>query len=55
MTWIDLSTLTLPTGSNSEYPLVADKDSVINRAIMKPQLKVSCLQNGEERWKEDGG
>lgn len=55
MTWIDLSTLALPVGSYSECPLIADKDSVINRAIMKPQLKVSCLQNGEERSKEDGG
>lgn len=40
MTWIDLSALPLPDGSNSECPLVADKDSVINRAAKKPQLKV---------------
>ncbi|XP_072200570.1 probable cation-transporting ATPase 13A5 isoform X2 [Excalfactoria chinensis] len=44
VTWIDLSTLTQPIGSNSECPLVADKDSVINRAIMKPQLKMRCIQ-----------
>lgn len=43
MTWIDLSTLELPVGSNSDDPLVADMDSVINRAIMKAQLKVSHL------------
>ena len=43
MTWIDLSTLALLVGSNSDDPLVADEDSVINRAVMKPQLKVSQL------------
>lgn len=48
MTWIDLSTLAPPIGSNTDGPLVADKDSVINRAIMKPQLKVSLLQRDEK-------
>lgn len=43
MTWIDLSTSALPAGSDSDGPLVADKDSVINRAVVKPQLKVSHL------------
>lgn len=43
MTWIDLSTLALPVGSNLGGPLVADKDSVINRAVMKPRLKVCHL------------
>ncbi|NXC39711.1 AT135 ATPase, partial [Penelope pileata] len=50
VTWIDLSSLTLPVGSNSECPLVADKDSVINRAIMKPQLKVRCIQVQKIRY-----
>ncbi|POI32970.1 hypothetical protein CIB84_003278 [Bambusicola thoracicus] len=50
VTWIDLSTLTLPAGSNSEYPLVADRDSVINRAIMKPQLKMRCIQVQKIRY-----
>lgn len=43
MTWIDLAALALPVGSNSDGHLVPDKDSVINRAVMKPQLKVSHL------------
>ncbi|NXL84613.1 AT135 ATPase, partial [Alectura lathami] len=50
VTWIDLSTLALPVGSNSECPLVADKDSVINRAIMKPQLKMRCIQVQKIRY-----
>uniref|UniRef100_A0A8C2TRZ3 Cation-transporting ATPase n=1 Tax=Coturnix japonica TaxID=93934 RepID=A0A8C2TRZ3_COTJA len=50
VTWIDLSTLTQPIGSNSECPLVADKDSVINRAIMKPQLKMRCIQVQKIRY-----
>ncbi|XP_048811065.1 probable cation-transporting ATPase 13A5 isoform X2 [Lagopus muta] len=50
VTWIDLSTLALPVGSYSECPLIADKDSVINRAIMKPQLKVRCIQVQKIRY-----
>ncbi|XP_074447046.1 putative cation-transporting ATPase 13A5 isoform X2 [Larus michahellis] len=50
VTWIDLSTLALPVGSNSDGPLVADKDSVINKAIMKPQLKVRCIQVQKIRY-----
>ncbi|PKU47631.1 hypothetical protein llap_2097 [Limosa lapponica baueri] len=50
VTWIDLSTLALPVGSNSDGPLVADKDSVINRAIMKPQLKVRSIQVQKIRY-----
>uniref|UniRef100_A0A669PMZ4 Cation-transporting ATPase n=1 Tax=Phasianus colchicus TaxID=9054 RepID=A0A669PMZ4_PHACC len=50
VTWIDLSTLALPIGSYSECPLVADKDSVINRAIMKPQLKMRCIQVQKIRY-----
>ncbi|KFV75437.1 putative cation-transporting ATPase 13A5, partial [Dryobates pubescens] len=50
VTWIDLSTLALPIGSNSDGTLVADKDSVINRAVMKPQLKVRCIQVQKIRY-----
>uniref|UniRef100_A0A8B9IMM0 Cation-transporting ATPase n=1 Tax=Anser cygnoides TaxID=8845 RepID=A0A8B9IMM0_ANSCY len=50
VTWIDLSALPLPDGSNSECPLVADKDSVINRAAKKPQLKVRCIQVQKIRY-----
>ncbi|OXB63973.1 hypothetical protein ASZ78_014737 [Callipepla squamata] len=48
--WIDLSTLAQPVGSNSECPLVADKDSVINRAVMKPQLKMRYIQVQKIRY-----
>ncbi|XP_009881727.1 PREDICTED: probable cation-transporting ATPase 13A5 [Charadrius vociferus] len=50
VTWIDLATLALPVGSNSDGHLVADKDSVINRAVMKPQLKVRCIQVQKIRY-----
>uniref|UniRef100_A0A8C0C1Q9 Cation-transporting ATPase n=1 Tax=Buteo japonicus TaxID=224669 RepID=A0A8C0C1Q9_9AVES len=40
VTWIDLSTLALPVGSDLGGPLVADKDSVINRAVMKPHYNM---------------
>ncbi|KFP34125.1 putative cation-transporting ATPase 13A5, partial [Colius striatus] len=50
VTWIDLSTLALSVGSSSDGPLVADKDSVINRAIMKPQLKMRCIQVQKIRY-----
>ncbi|XP_010086340.1 PREDICTED: probable cation-transporting ATPase 13A5, partial [Pterocles gutturalis] len=50
VTWIDLSSLAPPVGSNSDGPLVADKDSVINRAVMKPQLKMRCIQVQKIRY-----
>ncbi|NXP54168.1 AT135 ATPase, partial [Heliornis fulica] len=50
VTWIDLSTWALPSGSDLDNPLVADKDCVINRAIMKPQLKVRCIQVQKIRY-----
>ncbi|NWU64687.1 AT135 ATPase, partial [Pterocles burchelli] len=50
VTWIDLSSLAPPAGSNSDGPLVADKDSVINRAVMKPQLKMRCIQVQKIRY-----
>lgn len=36
-----LSTLKFPISKNPEEPLVADRHSVINHAILKPELKVS--------------
>uniref|UniRef100_A0A8B9PET1 Cation-transporting ATPase n=1 Tax=Apteryx owenii TaxID=8824 RepID=A0A8B9PET1_APTOW len=53
VTCIDLSTLLLPEGSKTDSPLVADKDSVINRAIMKPQLKMRCIQVQKIRYTWD--
>ncbi|XP_075617344.1 putative cation-transporting ATPase 13A5 isoform X2 [Balearica regulorum gibbericeps] len=50
VTWIDLSGWALPAGSNSDGPFVADKDCVINRAIMKPQLKMRCIQVQKIRY-----
>ncbi|XP_054242164.1 probable cation-transporting ATPase 13A5 [Indicator indicator] len=50
VTCIDLSPLALPVGSNPDGPLVADKDSVINRAVMKPQLKMRCIQVQKIRY-----
>uniref|UniRef100_A0A452HII7 Cation-transporting ATPase n=1 Tax=Gopherus agassizii TaxID=38772 RepID=A0A452HII7_9SAUR len=41
VTWIDLSKLNLSVRDTSDSLFIADKDSVINRAIMKPELKVS--------------
>ncbi|XP_062458995.1 probable cation-transporting ATPase 13A5 [Pezoporus occidentalis] len=48
VTWIDLSTLALHVGSNTQSPLVADTDSVINRAVMK--LKMRCIQVQKIRY-----
>ncbi|NXD13860.1 AT135 ATPase, partial [Nothocercus nigrocapillus] len=50
VTWIDLSTWLPPEGSKTDSPLVADKDSVINRAIMKPHLKMRCIQVQKIRY-----
>ncbi|XP_009680413.2 probable cation-transporting ATPase 13A5 isoform X1 [Struthio camelus] len=50
VTWIDLSTLGLPEGNKTDSPLVADKDSVINRAVMKSQLKIRCIQVQKIRY-----
>ena len=38
-----LSTLKIPISKNTEEPLVADCHSVINKAVLKPELKVSDL------------
>ncbi|XP_067398912.1 probable cation-transporting ATPase 13A5 [Emydura macquarii macquarii] len=50
VTWIDLSTLNLSFRDGSDSLLIADKDSVINRAIMKPELKVRSIQVQKIRY-----
>uniref|UniRef100_A0A7M4F345 Cation-transporting ATPase n=1 Tax=Crocodylus porosus TaxID=8502 RepID=A0A7M4F345_CROPO len=50
VTWIDLSTLTLSVSDKPDGLLIADKDSSINRAIMKPELKVRCIQVQKIRY-----
>ncbi|NWX96331.1 AT135 ATPase, partial [Nothoprocta ornata] len=50
VTWIDLSTWLPPEGSKTDSPVVADKDSVINRALMKPHLKMRCIQVQKIRY-----
>lgn len=39
-----LSTLKFPISKNPEEPLVADRHSVINQAVLKPELKVSNFE-----------
>ncbi|XP_045707836.1 probable cation-transporting ATPase 13A5 [Phyllostomus hastatus] len=39
-----LSTLKFPISKNPERPLVADHHSVINQAVLKPELKLRCIQ-----------
>ncbi|XP_029400364.1 probable cation-transporting ATPase 13A5 isoform X2 [Mus pahari] len=41
---LHLSTLKFPISKNPEEPLVADRHSVINQAVMKPELKLRCIQ-----------
>ncbi|NWJ02679.1 AT135 ATPase, partial [Crypturellus undulatus] len=50
VTWIDLSTRLPPEGSKTDSLLVADKDSVINRAITKPHFKMRCIQVQKIRY-----
>ncbi|EMP27108.1 Putative cation-transporting ATPase 13A4 [Chelonia mydas] len=50
VTWIDLSTMNLSVRDSSDSLFVADKDSVINRAIMKPELKVRSIQVQKIRY-----
>lgn len=40
---LHLSTLKFPLSKNPAEPLVADRHSVINQAVMKPELKVRDL------------
>uniref|UniRef100_H2ZW02 Cation-transporting ATPase n=1 Tax=Latimeria chalumnae TaxID=7897 RepID=H2ZW02_LATCH len=50
--WVDLSTAT----DKPEHPLIADEASLLNRAIMEPELKVREFQlqksSGEKRERE---
>lgn len=41
---LDLSTLKFPISKNPEEPLLADRHSIINQAVLKPELKVSDLK-----------
>ncbi|XP_051674872.2 probable cation-transporting ATPase 13A5 isoform X1 [Oryctolagus cuniculus] len=45
-----LSTLKFPISKNPEEPLVADRHSVINQAVMKPELKLRCIQVQKLRY-----
>nr|XP_048309896.1 probable cation-transporting ATPase 13A5 isoform X2 [Myodes glareolus] len=50
---LHLSALKSPRSKNPEEPLVADRHSVINRAVMKPELKLQCIQVQKIRLLED--
>lgn len=41
--WIYLSSLNSALGVTPDHPLVTDEEYIINRAIRKPDLKVSKL------------
>ncbi|XP_043329287.1 probable cation-transporting ATPase 13A5 isoform X1 [Cervus canadensis] len=45
-----LSTHKIPISKNSEEPLVADCHSVINKAVLKPELKLRCIQVQKIRY-----
>lgn len=45
-----LSTLKFPISKNPELPLVADPHSVINHAVLKPELKLRCIQVQKIRY-----
>ncbi|KAM9225112.1 LOW QUALITY PROTEIN: putative cation-transporting ATPase 13A5 [Dugong dugon] len=45
-----LSTLKFPISKNPGEPLVADRHSVINKAILKPELKLRCIQVQKIRY-----
>uniref|UniRef100_H0VDC1 Cation-transporting ATPase n=1 Tax=Cavia porcellus TaxID=10141 RepID=H0VDC1_CAVPO len=47
---LHLSTLKFPISKNPEDALVADCHSVINRAVMKPELKLRCIQVQKIRY-----
>ncbi|CAK7298598.1 Probable cation-transporting ATPase 13A5 [Vulpes lagopus] len=48
-----LSTLKFPISKNPEELLVADRHSVINQAVLKPELKLQCVQVQKIRLLED--
>ncbi|KAM5292237.1 putative cation-transporting ATPase 13A5 [Ctenodactylus gundi] len=39
-----------PVSKNPEDPFVADRHSILNKAIMKPELKVQCIQVQKIRY-----
>ncbi|XP_039086323.1 probable cation-transporting ATPase 13A5 [Hyaena hyaena] len=45
-----LATLKCPISKNPEEPLVADRHSVINHAVLKPELKLRCIQVQKIRY-----
>lgn len=40
--WIYLSTLNSSFGLTPDHPVITDEEDIINRAIRKPDLKVSA-------------
>ncbi|XP_066203653.1 probable cation-transporting ATPase 13A5 isoform X2 [Saccopteryx leptura] len=47
---LHLSALKFPISKNPEQPLVADSHSVINQAVLKPELKLRCIQVQKIRY-----
>ncbi|XP_014635389.1 PREDICTED: probable cation-transporting ATPase 13A5, partial [Ceratotherium simum simum] len=47
---LNLSTLKIPISRNPEEPLVADRHSVINQAVSKPELKLRYIQVQKIRY-----
>nr|XP_020820309.1 probable cation-transporting ATPase 13A4 isoform X2 [Phascolarctos cinereus] len=63
VTWIYLSSLNGSVSLTPDHPVIADEDYVINRAIIRPDLKVRCIQvqkiryvwnNSEEQFQKVG-
>jgi cation-transporting ATPase 13A3/4/5 len=42
--WIYLSALSSTFGLTPDHPLITDEEYIINRAIRKPELKVSTFK-----------
>lgn len=47
---LDLSTLKFPISKNPEEPLLADRHSIINQAVLKPELKLRYIQVQKIRY-----
>ncbi|XP_012635697.2 putative cation-transporting ATPase 13A5 [Microcebus murinus] len=45
-----LSTLKLPVSKNPKESVVADRHSIVNQAVMKPELKIRCIQVQKIRY-----
>ncbi|KAG8515835.1 putative cation-transporting ATPase 13A5, partial [Galemys pyrenaicus] len=50
VTCLNLSTLKFPINRNPEEPLLADRHSVINQAVLKPELKLRYIQVQKIRY-----